>query len=280
MYEIGEGRLREGPGSDEVTRRALSLTKDVPAHPRILDVGCGRGAQTIALARATDGEIVAVDLRERFLKELIRRAKKASVAARIHAVQASMFELGFRDESFDLVWSEGAIYIIGFARGLKEWKRMLKPGGWIAVSELAWLVDDPPEKPRQFWGRDYPAMRNRDANLAAIRECGYTDVQSFVLGYSAWWDDFYGPSVPRIAELRGKYADDREALAFLDAAQAEVDLFREYHESYSYLFYVMRKPAASSRFCGPASGRDGRSVPRLSARSFIITNSTGTRMST
>ena len=243
--ELTEGLPRQGPGSPEATVRALGLVRGLPENPRILDVGCGPGAQTIELARANGGQIVAVDIRQRFLDELTTRARTAGVLSQIIAVNVSMFEMDFPAESFDLIWSEGAIYIAGFAAGLGAWRRFLKPGGWIAVSELSWLVPDPPAEAVQFWARNYPGMKSIERNWQIITETGYVDADGFVLPVQDWWDNYYGPAQTRVAELRTKYANDPEVLATLEDAQREHDLFRVHSDAYGYVFYVMRKPPPS-----------------------------------
>ena len=238
--ELTEGLPRQGPGSPESTRRALAMIRGLPAHPRILDVGCGPGAQTIELARATGGEIVALDIRQRFLDELVERATAAGVAAQITTRRGSMAEIDFADQSFDLLWSEGAIYIFGFAKGLSEWRRFIKPGGWVGVSELSGIVPDPPQAPREFWAESYPGMNSTQRNCEIVAEAGYVDLSTFVLPVSDWWN-YYGPGETRANELRAKYAGDPETLAALGDTR-EYDLYRAYSHSYSYVFYVMRSP--------------------------------------
>ncbi len=238
--ELTQGLPRQGPGSPESTRRALAMIRGLPKHPRILDVGCGPGAQTIELARVAGGEIVALDLLQRFLDELVERAKAAGVAAQITTVRGSMAEMDFADHSFDLLWSEGAIYIFGFAKGLNAWRRFVKPGGWVAVSELSWIVPDPPPAPREFWAENYPGMNSLERNCEIVTEAGYVDLSTFVLPVSDWWN-YYGPGEVRVHQLRLKYANDPETLAAL-ADSREYDLFRAYSHSYSYVFYVMRNP--------------------------------------
>jgi len=239
--EMTEGLPRQAPGSPESTLHALRLARGLPQRPRILDVGCGPGAQTIELARAIGGSITAVDIRQRFLDELNQRAYDASVLSRITTVKASMLEMDFEDASFDLIWSEGAIYIAGFAAGLDAWRRFLKPGGWIAVSELSWLVPEPPAAAVEFWAKHYPAMGTIERNCQIVTETGYSGADGFVLPAHDWMN-YYEPAAKRLEELRARYAEDREALAALDEAQREQDLFRDYHDAYGYVFYVMRKP--------------------------------------
>ncbi|WHY99634.1 hypothetical protein [Peribacillus simplex] len=49
----------------------------------------------------------------------------------------SMFDMGFKTETFDLIWAEGSIYIIGFQKGLKVWKPFLNRGGYLVCSEVS-----------------------------------------------------------------------------------------------------------------------------------------------
>jgi ubiquinone/menaquinone biosynthesis C-methylase UbiE len=241
--ELTEGLDRQAPGSAEATVRALSLARGLPERPRILDVGCGPGAQTIELARATGGHIVAVDNRSSFLAELCERAQTAGVAEQIEPLNISMYEMDFAEDSFDLIWSEGAAYIAGFAAGISTWRRFLKPGAWVAVSELTWLVPNPPERAREYWARNHPAMRSVVRNCEIVTEAGYECLDGFVLQEKDWWENYYGPAEARVRELRRKYAGDAEAIATLDEAQVEYDLFRDHSDAYGYVFYVMRKPA-------------------------------------
>ena len=101
-----------------------------------------------------------------------------------------MFSLNLQKESFDLIWSEGAIYIIGFERGLREWKECLGPKGYMVVTDIAWIKDDPPLEIRRYWEREYPSIMTIDQHLSLIESCGYRLVEHFNLPESAWWDDF------------------------------------------------------------------------------------------
>jgi SAM-dependent methyltransferase len=211
---------KQGPGSDPSTRRALALVPDLPSAARILDLGCGPGRQSLVLARETGGHVTAVDRLPAFLEQLEERAETAGLADRIETVDASMGDLAYDDESFDLLWSEGAIYNIGFEKGLNAWCRLLQPGGSLAVSELAWLSDDPPEHIRRFWNHEYPAMQSREANERAVAAAGYQLLGGFVLPEADWWDDYYRPIDSRIEALR-EVRSDEGWLAALAAAEEE-----------------------------------------------------------
>ncbi len=243
FVELSEGLPRQGPGSTEATLRALSMVHRLPARPRILDIGCGPGAQTIDLAHATGGEIVALDNRQRFLDEMLARAAKAGVAWQIKPVCGSMFEMEFADQSFDLIWSEGAIYIMGFGTGLRACRRFIKPGGSTVVSELTWLTDNPPAEARDRWAQEYPAMRTIAANTQIASDAGYENVRTFVLPANDWWTNYYGPGEARLVEVRARHAGEVETIALLDDFRREYDLFRAHSNAYGYVFYVMRKTA-------------------------------------
>ena len=130
--------------------------------------------------------------------------------------------------AFDLVWSEGALYIMGFEAGLQACRKWLRPGGVVAVSECTWLSTDPPEEAIRYWRVEYPGMRTHHANEVGLDRLGFQDVQSFVLPESAWWENYLGPLSERIEMLRSRYAEDARAQATLEAVSAEV-LFHRRH---------------------------------------------------
>jgi SAM-dependent methyltransferase len=241
FWELHSDIPREGPGDAASTRKAWRMLADLPDLPRILDVACGPGKQTIDLAGLTHGTILAVDTHQPFLDELERRVSAAGLSARISTRNLSMFELDFEPGSFDVIWSEGAIYIIGFENGLRAWKRLIKPGGYLAVTELTWLKPDPPSEIKSYWNGNYPAMQALEENLAIIQAAGYRHVGHFVLPNSSWWDDYYTPLEKRIFMLQEKYRDNEEAMVLLRESQRESNLHKIYSEWYGYVFYIMQK---------------------------------------
>ncbi len=241
FFEIHSDLPREGPGSEACTARALAMIPHLPEAPEILDVGCGPGAQTLVLAKQTGGHVTAVDTHQPYLDELTRRAEDAGLAHRITPQIASMDALDFDAERFDLIWSEGAIYIMGFREGLTAWRRFLKPGGALAVTHVAWLAETQPDEIRHFWQEAYPAIKHAEENIDILQEAGYRYLGHFALPAAAWWDDYYTPIEERLAALRRKYRDDAKATAILDDEQREIDLYRKYADIYGYVFYIMTR---------------------------------------
>ncbi len=240
FFEIHKDLPREGPGDNRSTQKALALMQNLPYHPQILDIGCGPGLQTLELARRTAGKIVAVDTHQPFLDTLQQRAQAAGLSERISLENASMFALTYQPNSFDALWSEGAIYIIGFEKGLREWRPLLKPGGYVAVTEISWLKPNPPQEVLSYWMADYPDMQSIDANLSRLRAAGYREIDHFTLPTSSWWDDYYTPIQARLPMLRQRYQGDAEAKEILNATEKEIAMYQKYSEWYCYVFYVMQ----------------------------------------
>ena len=240
FFELHQDLPREGPGDNPSTRKALALLVDLPPRPLILDIGCGPGMQTVELARCTNGKIIAIDTHQPFLEKLKQRAQAEGLSDKITTINMSMFALDFEAKSFDAIWSEGAIYIMGFEQGLRACQPLLKPGGYVAVTELAWLRPNPPALVQDFWAAECPGMQSLRENLDFVRAAGYREIAHFVLPPSSWWDHYYTPQEARVAMLRTKYQDDAEAIQLLDVTQKEIDLYREYSDWYGYVFYVMQ----------------------------------------
>ena len=229
---------REGPGSDASTREALGRLRALPPEPVVLDLGCGPGRSSLVLAQELGAKVIAIDLHPPFLDQLARAATDAGLA---HLIEPRLADIGALDQppgSVDLIWSEGSAYVLAFAQALRVWRPLLKPGGLMAVSECTWLVDDPPDEPRQFWESAYPSMGTVDENRRRAESAGFEVLGSFPLPTSDWWDEYYTPLLARASTLRP--TADATLIALLDETEREADLFRRYGESYGYIFYLLR----------------------------------------
>jgi SAM-dependent methyltransferase len=241
FYEIYEALPRQGPGDRASTNRALKLLPTLTHRQRILDIGCGSGAQTLDLAQASEAQIVAVDNHPPFVAQLARRIAELGLGARITAQVGDMTDLRFPDQSFDVIWSEGAIFIIGFAPGLAAWRRLLKPDGHLVVSELCWFQDNPPAEWRDFLGDACSGVSDVAARRAAIAASGYRLLSDFVLPAVGWRENYYAPLAECLARFRLSHAGNPEALAVADRSQHEIDLYRKYPDALGYAFFVMRR---------------------------------------
>jgi ubiquinone/menaquinone biosynthesis C-methylase UbiE len=233
---------REGPGCNESTRKAFLQLPSLPNSARLLDIGCGPGIQTIELASLLEGnggELVATDIIEGYLRDLELNLVDGGMQNATCEV-ADMFNLNYENNSFDIVWAEGAVFIIGFEKGLSEWKRLLRPNGFVVVSELSWFTEDPPQETRSFWTTAYPNMKTIDENIMVAKSCGFDVVNHFSLPESGWFDDYYGPLESRIGNLQEKYSESQEVVSQLQGCMLEIDMYKEYSEHYGYEFYILQ----------------------------------------
>jgi hypothetical protein len=188
-----------------------------------------------------DATITAIDIHQPYLEELEARAAAAGVSNRVTAEHLSMNDMSFAPETFDLIWAEGSAYIMGFGNALEAWKSLLKGQGFLAVSELVWLTEERPPEAEDFFGREYPVMRNVADVAKSIRAAGYKLIGSFTLPDSAWWDPYYTPLLARLPALESKYVGNGESLSVIAAARREVEIRRCFASSYGYEFFVARK---------------------------------------
>lgn len=241
FLEIYGSLPRAGPGAFACTQRAFGLMSDLPADPYILDIGCGPGVQSVDLLKISGGRVLALDILPLMIERTRANARAANVDARLEVIEQDMAEMSFPPASFDVVWSEGAIYNVGFENGLRSLMPFLKPGGYAAVSDAVWLKADPPAPLAAFW-EAYPEIDTVENKLAVIARLAYEQTGHFVLPETAWSSQYYDPMEARIAEKAEEWADSPEAVAVLEEARSEIAIFREYSHYYGYGFFVMRRP--------------------------------------
>ncbi|MEA5580022.1 methyltransferase domain-containing protein [Nodularia harveyana UHCC-0300] len=241
FFQLHQGIPREGPGDSESTKNAFLKLRDLPPNPHIIDIGCGPGFQTLDLASLTDGTIIAIDNHDIYVNELKQQVLQQGLSEKITVINADMFALDFPDATFDVIWAEGSIYILGFENGLKQWKPLLNQRGYLVASELTWLKHDAPKELKEFWSVGYPAMQDIEGNLKIIQNSGYKIIDYFILAESAWWNHYHQPLEKKLQGLRKYYQNDIEALEVINMEQLEIDMYRKYSEYYSYVFYIMQK---------------------------------------
>ncbi len=244
FFAVHHNLPREAPGNRASTLRALEMALAVApgGFREVVDVGCGPGAATLDLAAALPASrLLALDLHEPFLRDLTARAARAGCAGRVAPVRGEMQRLPLAAACIDLLWCEGAAYLMGVTEALESWRPLLRPGGVCAFTEAVWLRNDPPEPVRACWA-EYPGMTDVAACRELIRTGGYRLIGDFVLPPDAWWTDYYDPMNARLAALEPRVLGEPEAMAVIDACREEIDCYRRFSDWYGYAFFVARKP--------------------------------------
>jgi ubiquinone/menaquinone biosynthesis C-methylase UbiE len=201
------------------TRKAFQMLPKI-SNSRILDIGCGSGVPTMELAKLCNAEITAIDLDQAALNRLVGKINKAGIGTRIKVENRSMLGLDFADASFDIIWAEGSINVIGFEKGLKQWYRFLKIGGFLVVHD---------------------ALGDLKMKQKQISDCGYELIDHFVLDEDIWREEYYAPLEKKINEMRKKAAGYKNINAILNNDQHEIDALKREPESYRSAFFIMVK---------------------------------------
>ena len=241
LYELMEALPRCGPGDNEFTKRAFYTIPKPPKHPFILDIGCGPGVQTIELAKISNGKIIALDNHQAFLDKLMEQARNERLEENIIPKNLSMLDMDFDENTFDIIWSEGALYFMGFQNGLKRCHQLLKNKGYLAVTELVYISLDPPDVVIKCLEDEYPDIKNIKDNMELIQREGFKLISHFTLPESAWLDSYYLPMEKKLPSLKKKYQGNEIALGVFEDFRNEIDFYKEYSKFYGYEFFVMQK---------------------------------------
>lgn len=241
ICEFFSSMERQGPGSPDVTLKSLSFIDNLTDKSLIADIGCGTGGQTMTLAKHAKGNITALDVFPDFITILNRNAERLGLQNKVTGIVGTMENLPFQKEELDLIWSEGAIYNIGFERGLNEWRKYLKPGGYIAISESSWFTDERPEEINKFWMDAYTEIDTIPNQVAKIHKAGYLPVATFVFPETCWTENYFIPKVKAMKIFLEKYAGNKTAEELITSQSYEEELYHKYKEFYGYTFFIAKK---------------------------------------
>jgi SAM-dependent methyltransferase len=238
FWALHSGLPREGVGSDATTRTLLDLAAPLTPSPRALDVGCGPGRASLVLAGA-GARVTAVDLHEPFLHRT--RAAAAGAGLRVAVERASMTALPHPDDTFDLLWCEGAAYLMGVDRALRAWRRLLRPDGALVLTDAVWTTADPSGEARAFWAQ-YPDMRDEAALVTGARAAGYDVLATHLLPDADWTDEYHRPLAAAIeAVVEGLPDPDPATAEVLAEARREIDVRQAHRTEFGYLALVLRR---------------------------------------
>ncbi len=242
LVDFHKDATRQGPGSTADTLKALSFIDLEQGKPlKVLDIGCGTGAQTLVLGQNIEGTIIAVDLFPEFLAQLATQAKALGLQEKIITLEKSMEDLSFEQETFDVIWSEGAIYVVGFEQGIKEWKEYLNPGGYIALSEITWTTQSRPKEIEVYWVNEYPQIATASKKMKILEENGFSPIGYFFLPQHSWLENYYDPMVQRMNAFLEKHQYTDLAKDIVADEKAEISNYKKYKNYYSYGFYIAKK---------------------------------------
>jgi len=242
LIDLHKRANRQGPGGDSETRKAMELAMIGASEPlKIADIGCGTGASTMLLARELNAQVTAVDFLPEFIDVLKTRAESEGLINKISPIVGSMDDLPFDDEEYDVIWSEGAIYNMGFKKGVGDWRRYLKPGGFLVVSEITWTTSERPFELQNHWESEYPEVGTASSKISILENSGYTPAAYFTLPDHCWINNYYRPMQNSFSEFLDRNANSEDAQTIVEAEKKEISLYEEYKNYFSYGVYIAKK---------------------------------------
>jgi len=217
LYRIEKDNIREN--LNKYTRKTFKFLPKYK-NPLILDIGCGTGVPTIELARISEGHIIGIDIDDTSLNLLQRKIKETRLNNRVSIIKNSILTMDFPEENFDIIWAEGSVFVIGFENSIKQWRRFLKPDGFLVIHD-----------------------ENIDKNkkLGLIKKYGYTLIAQFDLSDNLWWHEYYTPLEQLIKEFRNKYPNDSGLINELNKDQIDIDKCKSNSIVTSSFFVIMQK---------------------------------------
>ena len=153
-----------------------------------------------------------------------------------------MDDLPFDRNEFDIIWSEGAIDIMGFEKGISQWKKYCKHGGYIVVSDMTLFISPAPEELLNFWKPYGVTVSTEEEKSRQISDAELQLLRMFRLEEKGWLNHYYEPMQKVIDKLRKDRGDVQECAGVLNALEQEAGIYRKFGKYYGYTFFVMQKP--------------------------------------
>ena len=238
LINLHQGLDRQGPGDLEFSEFIISQIPELPANPRIADIGCGAGAGSLFLAEKFQSKVKSVDFARVFLDLLMDRARQKGLEDLIEPIQKDMDSLGWPPACLDLLWSEGAAYNITFEGALKYWRPLLVKGGIAVISEMTYFSDKPSKAVKEYMAGAYPGIKTESENIDIINSLGYNLLATHRLPSEAWWKNYYNPLRKNMDTM--KETGDEMMQIVIEETEAEMNFFKEHHQEYGYTFFIMQ----------------------------------------
>ena len=179
--------LTKHMGGLEATKELVRLCH-IDRDSRVLEIGSGVGITSCYLAKEVGCKVVAIDISSEMLRRAKERIRRKGVMDRVELVVADAQELPFMDNSFDAVICESVlVFIRDKHKAVNEFKRVLKPGGYVGFNEVTW-IEDPPRELVEYLSTALGGARflAPEEWRSLLEESGFSNIIVRIYRTSAW----------------------------------------------------------------------------------------------
>jgi len=213
----------------------------------VLDATCGIGGAAAILAEKFNCVVTCIESRAEFAEEARRRAVFRDLSHLINITDSPMGELPFDDYYFDLAMMLGNTYPFNSQKIIKKLRKVVRQGGWIALSKIVWKSADPvpTNKLVREWTNEFAPLQitRLDECVSNFHDAGFR-VELAELATNTAWENYYAPQARTIIDNRHNYKDSAEAQMTLDKWESDLHF---YHtgggkESLDHACFLLRCP--------------------------------------
>jgi len=184
-------------------------------NPSILDIGCGTGVPTLALAEMFNGDITAVDSDARSIRWLEEKVRELNLSHRITCLNVPFSGLAIEDSRFDIIIAEGFLNAVGFRKGFLKLLKLLRENGYFIIHD------------------DLTHFKEKTSFITA-NNCVVPD--SFRLNEQVWWDDYYKCLEKEIARV-----EDKKLAELFTPDMQEIKEYKKNPSRFTSAYFVIKK---------------------------------------
>ncbi|MCQ2978811.1 MAG: class I SAM-dependent methyltransferase [Clostridia bacterium] len=213
---------------------------------KILNYGCGKGEENIWLLTNSKCQLTMIDNDEVLINDLDQKITKYNLSDRCEIILddndfTSCNELPFSKNSFDIIWTEGAVRFKDFDIIIKMFKKYLKPGGVIVISDYILKDLNMPLELKRYFEQFYPEINTIDNNIAIAENNGLKVNATFIVPDEAWWKYYLAPLREITRELNIEYQMDPDKRKIIEELTLDMTMRDKYKGYYDYAFYILQK---------------------------------------
>ncbi len=180
-----------------LTPGGLPILKEAERHstiPRkkgqLLSVACGYGELEFYLAERYKCKVFGIDADPNSIDVCLRKAAKRKLAGKTKFFVADAKSIPFRQDTFDMVLCCGGLSIF-YDAGIKEFYRVLAPGGQLIIIDTVWRSDQIPPEVVSLWSEKGNFFRTLKGNCKIFQNCGFEMRYCRDHYRPDWWEEYF-----------------------------------------------------------------------------------------